>query len=333
MNESGTVPIDRVSGVFDGAGAPGRLARLCLSLLKEQKEAWAACRAGYASLGQAREREVRCAGFSARVQHNPGRTGSTLADVGEEGVRGRPCFLCVRNLPEGQKAVLYRDEYLVLCNPMPVFPAHFTVSCVTHERQSIAGRAGALLRLAGDFGPHFRLLYNGPRCGASAPDHMHFQAAPAGLMPVEGEVSTGDRVSIRKAGGVSVSLARNIGREVVILAGADPAAVAEAFGSLAHALAGVLRTGEEPMMNIICFRERRRYMMLVFPRAKHRPEAFYVTGDDRISVSPAVVEMGGIIVTPRIMDFERMDAACVEGIFREVSLDGETVEQAARSMG
>lgn len=282
--------------------------------------------------GQAREREVRCTGFSVRVQHNPGRTASTLADVRVEGVAGRPCFLCAHSLPEGQKAVIYRDEYLVLCNPMPVFPAHFTVSRVAHEGQSIAGKAGALLRLAGDFGPRFRLLYNGPRCGASAPDHMHFQAAPAGLMPVEGEVGAADRVFIRKAGGVSVSLAWNIGREVVILAGADPAAVAEAFGSFAHALAGALRTGEEPMMNIICLCEKRRYTMLVFPRATHRPHAFYLTGDDRISVSPAVVEMGGIIVTPRIMDFERMDAACVEGIFREVSLDRKTVERAAGSM-
>jgi hypothetical protein len=332
MKESGIVPIDRISGIFDGAGPPGRLAALCLSLLEEQKETWPACRAGYASLAQARERQVRCAGFSVRVQHNPGRTASTLADVGEEGIAGRPCFLCVGSLPEGQKAVLYRDEYLVLCNPMPVFPAHFTISRIAHEGQSIAGRAGAMLCLASDFGPRFRVLYNGPRCGASAPDHMHFQVGPAGWMPVEGEVGAADRVSIRKTGGVSVSLARGIGRKVVILAGAGPSAVAEAFGAFARALAGVLGTGEEPMMNIICFREGRQYAMLVFPRARHRPGAFYLSGDDCISVSPAVVEMGGIIVTPRIMDFERIDAACVEGIFREVSLDGETVEQAARSM-
>ncbi len=327
------VPMDRIFGVFKDGQAPGLLSALSLALLDEQKKTWPACRKGYASLAHVMERKIDCKGFSVRVQHNPGRMTSTLADVRQEGVRSRPCFLCSHNRPEGQKAVLYRDEYLVLCNPMPVFSAHFTIPLIAHEPQSIAGRAGALLRLTEDFGPSFRLLYNGPKCGASAPDHMHFQAAPARVMPVEGEVRKAGRVSIPGTADVSVSLARGIGREVVILQSGSRAALEGAFSRFTSALAEVLGVADEPMMNIICFRAPGQYTMLLFPRAKHRPDAFYLNGEDCLSVSPAVAEVGGIIVTPREKDFGRIDASLVEDIFREVSLDRRTVEQAIGSMG
>ena len=223
------VPMDRIFRCFQRR--PGARSSFGLEPCPpdEQKKTWPACRKGYASLAHVMERKIDCKGFSVRVQHNPGRMTSTLADVRQEGVRSRPCFLCSHNRPEGQKAVLYRDEYLVLCNPMPVFSAHFTIPLIAHEPQSIAGRAGALLRLTEDFGPSFRLLYNGPKCGASAPDHMHFQAAPARVMPVEGEVRKAGRVSIPGTADVSVSLARGIGREVVILQSGSRAALRRSF--------------------------------------------------------------------------------------------------------
>ncbi len=318
---------------FEGTQCPGRLPELCLELLARQKETWPAAGAGYESLRYVRERELKCRGFSVRVQHNPGRIKSTLADVGEKSVAERACFLCPPNLPEEQKGILYRKVYLILCNPMPVFSSHFTISHLDHRPQELAGTVATLLTLLCDFGPGFLILYNGPGCGASAPDHLHFQAVPSGLMPIEGEIRATQRASGRRAGGVSVHRPGGLGREVVILEGAEPAAVGDALHALVQGLKSVLLTDREPMMNLICIREEHIYRVLVFPRAKHRPDAFFLEGDDRFAISPAVVEMGGIMVTPIEKDFERLDSAWVEQIFEEVSLNAATVERAIDAMG
>jgi len=318
---------------FEGARCPGRLPALCLDLLARQKVAWSAAGAGYDALNYVRERELKCCGFSVLVQHNPGRIKSTLADVGEKGVAERACFLCPANLPKEQKGILYRKDYLILCNPMPVFSSHFTISHLDHRPQDLAGSVAMLLRLMSDFGPGSSILYNGPRCGASAPDHLHFQAVPSGRMPIEGEIRAKQRALRRLAGGVSVRRARGVGREVIILDGSGPAAVGDALHALVKGLQRVLLTDREPMMNLICIREGRTYRVLVFPRAKHRPDAFYLEGDDCLAISPAVVEMGGIMVTPLEKDFGRLDSSRVEQIFNEVSLPAAIVEQAIDAMG
>jgi hypothetical protein len=318
---------------FEGTRGSGRLPALCLELLDRQKEAWPAAGAGYESLNHVRERELECRGFSVRVQHNPGRIKSTLADVGEENVAERACFLCPANLSKEQKGILYRKDYLILCNPMPVFSSHFTISHLGHRPQELAGAVATLLTLMSDFGPGSSILYNGPRCGASAPDHLHFQAVPSGRMPIEKEIHAQKRALRRVAGGVSVLRARGVGREVIILDGPGPAAVGDALHALVKGLQRVLLTDREPMMNLICLREEHTYTVLVFPRAKHRPDAFYLKGDGCLAISPAVVEMGGIMVTPLEKDFERLDRARVKQIFNEVSLPAETVERAIDAMG
>ncbi len=321
-----------IYGVFEGKQCSGSLPELCLGLLDRQKKAWPAAAAGYESLGSARERELKCRGFSVRVQQNPGRSKSTLADVGEKGVAGRACFLCPANLPKEQKGILYRDTYLILCNPMPVFSSHFTVSHLDHRPQGIAGAVVTLLQLMSDFGPGSSVLYNGPRCGASAPDHLHFQVVPAGQMPIEKELRLERPAFRRRTGGVSVYRPKGVGRRVVIMDGPGPDAVGEALHALVKGLGIVLRTDLEPMMNLVCLRREHAYTVLVFPRAKHRPDAFYLEGEGRLAISPAVVEMGGIMVTPLERDFERLDSALVEQIFNEVSLDATTVEAAIDAM-
>lgn len=313
---------------FDGVRPPKTLTQLCLALLREQIEAWPACREGYAGLSRVREREVACSRFSVRLQHNPGRMRSTLAEVGEKAIQERPCFLCPDNLPKGQKTILYREDYLILCNPMPVFSAHFTIPHLIHRPQAVGEAAPTLLRLAADLGPAFAILYNGPECGASAPDHLHFQAVPAGQMPIEGEIRPKERrVFVKRIDGVSIERARDVGREVVILNGASPAAVEGVFQRLLDAFRDVLLSEREPMLNLICAGQEQGYVLLVFPRAKHRPDAFFRTGDGRVAISPAAVEMGGVVVAPREKDFERLDAPLVEEIFREVTLDAETVAE------
>ncbi len=314
---------------FDGSRNMNSLSELCIELLSEQKKTWPDLGKGYESLEGVRAREIVCSGFAVRVQHNPGRMKSTMADVGETSINSRPCFLCLNNLPEGQKGIFYREEYLILCNPMPVFSGHLTVSHHIHQPQSIVEHVDALVQLMSDFGSSWIILYNGPQCGASAPDHLHFQAIPSGRMPIEKEILAVERLTpIVWTGGVSVSRAQGLGREVIVLEGDERKAVAVALVRIVVALKEACDANNEPMMNLAGFHDGEKWSIIVFPRAKHRPEAYFKEGDARIVVSPGVVEMGGVLVTPMGKDFERLDAASVEGIFLEVSLSEEVIERA-----
>lgn len=348
---------------FKGREASRHLPGLCLKLLSEQKRTWPALRESYKSLKQIRQRGVVCKGFSVVLQYNPGRIKSTLAAAGQKNRNNRQCFLCVEHLPEHQKGILYRGEYLILCNPAPVFSSHFTISHLGHRPQSIHEQVSIMLQLATDFGPGWTVLYNGPRCGASAPDHLHFQAVPTGGMPIEKEILQENGLTRnREADRVVPYRLKGLGREVIILEGEALTAVGGAFTAYLDALKKVLAADEEPMINIAGLyvkdrgkgqgaRVRERtddrhsslsggpgthqggvWRLIVFPRRKHRPDAFFRTGDARIAVSPAVIEMGGVLVTPFETDFERLDAATVESIYGEVSLETESVESAIDAM-
>ena len=314
---------------FDGGERMRSLPGLCLELLSEQKKTWLDLRNGCESLKDVRERDVPCRGFSVRLQYNPGRIRSSLASVGEKNPAERRCFLCLDHLPESQKGILYRGEYLILCNPMPIFSSHYTVSHLEHRRQAITERIGTLLQLIAEFGSGWMVLYNGPKCGASAPDHLHFQAGPSGQMPVEKEVREEKRLArMTKIDSVLLYRVRDLGREVVILEGDDPIAVEGAFKGFLNALKKVLLIDEEPMTNIAGFYEERKWRLVIFPRRKHRPDAFFREGNARVVVSPGLIDMGGVLVTPVKKDFERLDAAAVEGIYGEVSLEASAVEKA-----
>ncbi len=323
----------KIYAAFDEKEGVRILPGLCLELLTEQKKVWQGLREGYELLGKVKERDVSCMGFSVRLQQNPGRIKSSLADVGERNAKGQECFLCVDHLIESQRGILYRNDYLILCNPMPIFSPHFTVSHLDHRRQAITEHIDAFLRLMTDLGSGWMVLYNGPKCGASAPDHLHFQVNPSRQMPIEGEIREKKRLTLmRQVKGVSVRHLSDVGREVILLEGLHPAGIREAFRSFLNALKGVLLVDEEPMMNVAGFREGREWHLMIFPRRKHRPDAFFQEGDARVVVSPGVVDMGGLLITPVEKDFRRLDAAAVEGIYREVSLEEKTVKRAIDGM-
>jgi ribosomal protein S18 acetylase RimI-like enzyme/diadenosine tetraphosphate (Ap4A) HIT family hydrolase len=311
-------------------GLPG----ICLELLSKQKKGWQDLREGYESLKNVRERDLLCGRFSVRLQYNPGRIKSSLADVGERKAHELRCFLCLDRLPESQKGILYRSEYLILCNPMPVFPYHFIVSHLDHRLQAIAEHIDLFLRLMGDFGSDWMVLYNGPTCGASAPDHLHFHAIPSGQMPIEKEMRRENTIPLTKrVDDVLLYRLRDLGREVIILEGDDPMAIGSAFRVFLNALKKVLLMNEEPMMNIAGFKKEGKWCLVIFPRRKHRPEAFFREGDARVVVSPGVIDMGGLLITPVEKDFERLDGTEVENIYKEVSLEEKTVGHVIAALG
>jgi hypothetical protein len=315
-------------------GGVGNLPRLCLKLLSEQQKAWQDLREGFESLRDVRERDLSCQGFSIRLQHNPRRMKSSLAGMGEKDILDRPCFLCLDHLPEAQKGILYRRDYLILCNPMPVLSSQLTISHLKHHSQTILEHLDAFFYLMADFGSGWVILYNGPKCGASAPDHHHFHAARSGKMPLEKETRQENRLTlIKKVERVLLYRVKNIGREIVLLEGDDPMAMGHAFKVFLSALKKVLLIDEEPMINIAGFYEEGRWRLFIFPRRKHRPDAFFKEGDDRIVVSLGVIEMEGVLVTPMGKDFERLNSAAVESIYKEVSLEGNILEKAIDLFG
>jgi hypothetical protein len=198
-----------------------------------------------------------------------------------------------------------------------------------HRPQSIAEEATTFLRLLAEFGPEWTVFYNGPKCGASAPDHLHFQAAPAGQMPMEKEIREESRfLQQRGIDGVAVCRLRDMGRETVVLEGDDPIAIEGVFRSLLNSLKRTLRLSEEPMMNVAGFLRGDKWRLIVFPRRKHRPDAFFKSGEGRVVVSPGLIDMGGVLIAPVEKDFERLGGDEVEGIYREVSLEAEAVSEA-----
>ncbi|MBM4346828.1 MAG: GNAT family N-acetyltransferase [Deltaproteobacteria bacterium] len=310
------------------------LSRLCLDLLSAQKKTWQDLQKGYELLKQIQERTLSCSGFSVRLQYNPGRIRSSMAEVSREKIDERPCFLCLGHLPESQKGILYKNDFLILCNPMPVFHSHFTISHLDHRHQAIAEHIGAFLQLAADHGKGWIVLYNGPRCGASAPDHLHFQIAPSGQMPIEREILEKKRLLlVKQVEGVLLYRIRDLGREVILLEGEESSAVESAFKKYLNGLKKVLKIDIEPMINIIGLYQGTKFHLLIFPRQKHRPEAFFKTGEEKMVVSPGVIDMGGLLITPMERDFKRLNQSVVESIYKEVSLEGIMVEKALVAMG
>ena len=275
---------------------------------------------GYASLEFVRIREIICSGFKGEVQFNPQRIKSTGANVDPGAVRQRPCFLCHKNLPGEQQGILYREEYLILCNPVPIFPRHYTISSMHHTPQDLESSIDAMLDLARDLRPDYSVFYNGPECGASAPDHLHFQASPRRALPVERDaVDTRRRKRFYYKNHVAGFTLTNYGRAVIVIESSDKNQLLVFLRTLFAEWKNLLHLSKEPMMNVLCSFQEDIWRLLLFPRRKHRPELYFKEGDDRVLISPAAVDMGGLIIAPLEKDYIRIDAKLIEDIFAEVS--------------
>ena len=226
---------------FDGNGNEPALSAHCINLLENQKSSWPDLSLGYAALAQVRVKELQCNGFSVRLHHNPIRMKSTIAPVDKESIKKRPCFLCLENLPEKQQGIVYRRDFIVLCNPFPITPQHYTISNIKHVPQSFDGNIPVFLMFAKDFHGDFNVFYNGPESGASAPDHLHFQAAPTGVLPVEKDIQdNAKRIFVKCADSTYLSKVKDVGRGIIIIEGKDYDAVAAALSNVISAMKNIL---------------------------------------------------------------------------------------------
>jgi ATP adenylyltransferase/5',5'''-P-1,P-4-tetraphosphate phosphorylase II len=300
------------------------------ALLQQQKDTWPLLARNYDNLSLVRTRSFDFDGFQLSIQFNPGRLTSSAAKVDEKSIRERKCFLCVPHLPQEQRGLTFLDSYLILCNPYPIFPEHFTIAHLDHVPQKIEGEVEALLELAAGFGRRYIVFYNGPKSGASAPDHMHFQAGSKGFMHIDEEypsvIARFGRVVSRKDDVQVFAVVEGYLRRFVAFESGMLQHLTAAVSTFISVLREVAGTIEEPMVNLIASAVDGRWRVLIFPRSRHRPSVFFAEGDKRILLSPAAVDMGGVSITPREEDFHKMTREDLACIHEEVGVERDFLE-------
>ena len=319
-----SAPLDRILLSRIALAGGKELIADARALITQQRNSWDLAARGYASLESVRTRVFSFDGFRVVVQFNPGRIVSSSARTDPASIRERKCFLCPAHLPELQRGFLTGGEYLFLVNPFPIFPEHFTIPRIEHVPQEILPAFDFFLTLTEELSPAFSVVYNGPRCGASAPDHMHLQAGTAGFMPFEREV-----IELRARLGVELASTGDLRafafasylRTFIALESPDRDAIVRGFRALYTACQRIAGEGEiEPMMNLLAFCRDGVFTVAMFARTKHRPSYYFLEGEAKLLLSPAAVDVGGVLTLPIEKDFLAMTEEILVRMFAEVSL-------------
>lgn len=292
-----------------------------------QLSTWPDARRRYRQLGDVVTRELPTDEIALMAQYNPARIVSTGASVDKNTVSKRPCFLCACNRPAEQATAPADDRHELLVNPYPILPMHFTIPSLRHEPQTIRNSYADMLKLL-EVHPSLTVFYNGPRCGASAPDHAHFQAGTTGLLPLQTawpRLSRNLTAVVTNPDGTGIWFVPDYPAAAFLIRSHTTANGKELFDMLYNAMP--LNEGEsEPMMNIVCWHNSSGTLSVVFPRGKHRPDCYYATGEAQIMVSPGALDMSGLIITPRKDDFDKLTPETATAILHEVSCSSDEVE-------
>lgn len=285
--------------------------------LTEQLADWETARNNYAALAGVQVRELNVCGVRYKVQFNPARIVSSGAKVDAKSIQERKCFLCPANLPAQQKGIPFGGHYQILVNPFPIFPRHLTIPDLNHTPQRIEGRLEDMMELARQL-TDFTIFYNGPRCGASAPDHAHFQAGNRDFMPIEADWKNQIAGRIADYGKATLYYLNDQPRTTLVIQSSDMASANHLFSLICRLLPE--QPEGEPMLNLLAMYDEGVWTLFVFPRAKHRPACYTAEGDARLLSSPASVDLGGVFITPVEADFHKISPAIMEQILSEVCL-------------
>lgn len=288
-------------------------------LIVKQLRDWDVAGRNYAALDSVATRSLQVGESTVVLQFNPERRRSSAAAIDRRSLSRRQCFLCAEHQPAKQKAILWGKTYKIQVNPYPIFHRHLTIADLRHVPQRFIGRVGDMLQLARSL-PEFVLFYNGPQCGASAPDHAHFQAGAKGEMPLCDEIVHTTTQLLADSDEGFIGYVDSLGRSLFTIETSTPRA-AERYALRLLDLLPVPDGGDEPMVNVLCWWDTtdRMLRMIIFPRRKHRP-ACYGEGEGRLLLSPASVDMGGLWAVPERQDFDTLTAAQVQALYDELCL-------------
>jgi len=269
-----------------------------IDFFNHQLAAWPEAATRFAALDNVITKQFDIDGLNVTVTHNPARIRSSAAKVDKASIAARPCFLCDANRPAQQQHIDWRG-YRILVNPFPILPCHFTIIAKEHRPQSIAGAIDDMTRLSLIL-PDFVIFYNGPACGASAPDHFHFQAVGKSSLPMFS--------------------ATDVPFGIIRIAGEN---------ATQHCIDAVLERlprnndENEPKVNIFCITENHTPVIIIIPRRRHRPD-FY--GEDGMLISPASIDLAGVMVAPRREDYERIDSAVIRDLYSQLCYTQQEID-------
>lgn len=286
-----------------------------------QLEVWTNARHRFRDLKHV---ETRQFSDQLKLQWNPARIVSTGAKIDKKTLGERPCFLCDKNRPKDQMSKQIDEKFHLLVNPFPILPVHFTIPARKHQPQLIYKNYGEMHRFI-SLHSDLMVFYNGPKCGASAPDHLHFQAGTNGILPLQ---TNWQRLSRNLTDIISLNDEEKISvvRDFIVPAFVIISKSAESDEALFRRLYKAMpQRGDEtePMMNIISWRKGEEFISVVIPREKHRPEAYFAEGDAQFVVSPGALDMSGLIITPREEDFRKLTEEKALSLLQECGVSEE----------
>ncbi len=269
------------------------------NLFLNQQNNWVQLRDAIEQLNSIKSKQIKWDDNNcATIQYNPSRITSTAANIDKKHISERPCFLCEENRPTEQMSIPFIKKYVILCNPFPILKNHLTIALHSHVPQRIRHKIGDMLTLAEKLDDYI-VFYNGPKCGASAPDHFHFQAGLKSEVLMQGD---------------------NDLRSCLSISSEDKTEALELFEEVYQYLSSLQPKEEEPMLNVISYYENGFYNINIFPRKLHRPTQYYSEGNDKILISPGALDMAGLLITVREEDFIKIDKSEIEDIYNQVSL-------------
>lgn len=315
-----TASIDRIEDLLKEKSS----VEILSDFLNQQVRDWPLANGNFKGLKKVEEKEFDFQGFKMKVQFNPERIRSSAAKVDKKSIENRACFLCLDKLPPEQGGIAQGKDYVILVNPFPIIPQHFTIPKVDHVDQSFMDNLEGMLSLVKDM-QGYTLFYNGPKCGASAPDHMHFQGGNKGFMPVEEEYfSLKENADLLvKSEDLEVRAFNHYLRKMISVEATNAKELVTIVSKFYNAFAAMQQEEKEPMLNVICSYVDGKYIMHLFPRKLHRPTQYFAEGEEQLLISPASVDFGGVFITPRREDFEKITAADIEDMFKQVCVDEE----------
>ena len=303
--------------------------------IENQLAKWQTARTNHEALNQIETRRFELAGNTITVQFNPARAVSTCAKVDKSSIEARKCFLCPENKPNEQDEIIISldEPFSLRINPYPILPGHLTISSLKHQDQVLADKTirqlpGKLISwLEEYFASDYVLFYNGAKCGASAPDHFHFQAVKQSDVPViqqwERLMETAVREKeIKTENGNTYSsfqITSYICPIQVFICNHSADILPEMINQYLQSFP--LHEGEsEPRYNLFAWQDKQRgFTMAYFPREKHRPACYTATGGEQLLVSPGALDMAGLLVTPRKEDFYKITESDITQIYKEVA--------------
>lgn len=299
-------------------------------LLAKQLVTWPLAADNYRTLEFVRQKSFDMGGFTVKVQFNPSRIISSGAKVDRQSIQERKCFLCNDNLPVEQERLPFGFHYLVLCNPYPIFPEHFTIASRLHTEQLILPHLDDFLELTRRI-CDFTIFYNGPKCGASAPDHLHFQAGNQSHMPMDNELFaklSRENCLISEGENAKIFLLTGYLRNGFVLQSRTQEAASSLFRKIYQILE--IKPGDtEPMMNLFGYYKDGQWTLVIIPRRQHRPWQYNAEGIQHLLSSPGAADIGGLFITPLEEDFEKMTPELLSDIYKQVCFSDSEIKERA----